>query len=120
MFPSALGKPLSDATLSKRLRDLQIPTVFHSFRANFRTGASEQTDAPRAVMESALAHRLGDMTEEAYARSDLFEKRRAVMDGWTDYLSAAKAPANVTAASRRGPRRNSPKTVSRVELRRAK
>ena len=92
IFPSVRGKALSDAALSKRLRDLKIPAVPHAFRASFRTWASEQTDAPRAVMEAALAHRLGDLTEQAYARSDLFEKRRELMRQWADYLLSFPQP----------------------------
>ena len=61
--------------------------VPHGFRSSFRDWASEQTDAPRAVMEAALAHKLGDAAEPAYARSDLFEKRRKLMEAWGRYVS---------------------------------
>lgn len=87
VFPSERAKALSNMTLSKLLKDLQIAAVPHGFRASFRTWASEQTDAPRAVMEAALAHRLGDRAEQAYARSDLFDKRRALMQAWSTYLA---------------------------------
>lgn len=90
VFPSLRSKPLSDATLSKRLRDLGIPAVPHGFRSTFRDWAAEKTDAPRAVMEAALAHKLGDAVEQAYARSDLFEKRRDLMQQWADYLHPPK------------------------------
>lgn len=92
VFPSERGRALSNMTLSKLLKDLQIAAVPHGFRASFRTWASEQTDAPRAVMEAALAHRLGDQAEQAYARSDLFEKRRKLMADWGAYL-AGQAPS---------------------------
>ena len=88
LFPSPTGKPVSNMTLPKLLKDLEIAAVPHGFRASFRTWAEEQTDAPRAVMEAALAHRLGDAAEQAYARSDLFQKRRVLMDAWAAYLSA--------------------------------
>ena len=86
VFPSHTGKALSNMTLSKLVKELRIPAVPHGFRASFRTWAEEATDTPRAVMEAALAHRLGDAAEQAYARSDLFEKRRALMQAWADYL----------------------------------
>ena len=38
--------------------------------------------AKRAPAEAALAHTLGNATEQAYARSDLFERRRALMQLW--------------------------------------
>ena len=39
-------------------------------------------------MEAALAHVVRNKAEAAYARSDLFEKRRALMESWADYLAA--------------------------------
>ena len=77
VFPSPTGKPLSNMTLSKLLKDLQIPAVPHGFRSSFRDWAQECTNAPRAVMEAA------------YARSDLFERRRGLMEQWATYLREA-------------------------------
>ena len=88
LFPGTkYGKPLSDATLSKLLRDLGIQAVPHGFRSSFRDWAAECTDAPRAVMEAALAHVIKDKAEAAYARTDLFDRRRKLMDDWAAYLS---------------------------------
>ena len=86
VFPSPTGKALSDNTLSKLLRQLNIAAVPHGFRSSFRDWAAECTNAPRAVMEAALAHVVGGV-EGAYARSDLFERRRKLMDDWAAYLS---------------------------------
>ena len=71
--PTRSGKPLSDMTLTKVLRDngLADRTVVHGFRSTFRTWASERTNAPHAVMELALAHTVGSAVEQAYSRSDL-------------------------------------------------
>ena len=60
--------------------------VPHGFRSSFRDWAAEKTDAPHAVMEAALAHVVGNSTEAAYFRSDLFDRRRALMTQWADYL----------------------------------
>ena len=60
----------------------------HGFRSTFRDWAAERTDAPRAVMEAALAHAVRDRVEAAYARTDLFERRRALMERWAAYLEA--------------------------------
>jgi integrase len=86
IFPSARGKVLSDMTLSKLIKELGIDADVHGFRTSFRTWAQEQTDYPREIAEAALAHKVGDAVEQAYARSDLFEKRRAMMADWADYL----------------------------------
>ena len=87
VFPSRSGRPLSDMTHRKLLRTLDIDCVPHGFRSSFRDWAAEKTDAPHAVMEAALAHVVGDSTEAAYFRSDLFERRRTLMDQWAEYLA---------------------------------
>ena len=84
IFPSRSGKPLSDMTHRKLLRTLGIPCVPHGFR----DWAAECTNAPRGVMETALAHVVANSTEAAYFQSDLFERRRVLMDEWADYLMA--------------------------------
>ena len=80
------GKPLSDMTLSKLVKELGFDADVHGFRTSFKTWAQERTNAPREVSELALAHGIQDKAEAAYARSDLFEKRRALMERWAGYL----------------------------------
>ena len=89
VFPSKAGKPLSDMTHLKLLRKLGIDCVPHGFRSSFRDWAAERTDAPWAVMEASLAHVVGNATEAAYFRSDLFERRRELMDSWAEYLASS-------------------------------
>jgi hypothetical protein len=57
----------------------------HGFRSSFRDWTSEQTNYPREVCEMALAHTIGDKTEAAYRRGELFEKRRRLMLEWARY-----------------------------------
>ena len=59
----------------------------HGFRASFRTWCEEQTAYPHHVVEAALAHRIPNAVERAYQRSDLFEKRRQLMQHWTEYCN---------------------------------
>ena len=91
-FPSPLrpGRELSDMTLTKILRSTGLAdrATVHGFRTSFKTWTMEQTDTPWAVGESALAHQLGGTVEQAYARSDLFDRRRTLMQQWADYLAA--------------------------------
>ena len=86
VFPSRSGRPLSDMTHRKLLMTLGIDCVPHGFRSSFRDWAAEMTDAPHAVMEAALAHVVGNSTEAAYFRSDLFDRRRTLMTQWAEYL----------------------------------
>ena len=91
VFPSSRGKPLSDMTISKLVKEQGIAAVPHGFRSSFRDWAAERTNHPREVIEAALAHVVQNKTEAAYARSDLFERRRRLMDAWSDYLSGRQA-----------------------------
>ena len=93
VFPSRSGKVMNDVTLSKLLRELGIAAVPHGLRSSFRDWASERTNAPEAVCEAALAHARGrgDQTVAVYARSDLFERRRELMERWARYLQAESA-----------------------------
>ncbi|WP_221931683.1 tyrosine-type recombinase/integrase [Palleronia caenipelagi] len=67
----------------------------HGFRSTFRDWAGETTGFPREVIEAALAHRLKDKAEAAYARSDLFDKRRALMETWASIALGELLAANV-------------------------
>lgn len=91
VFPSPLksGSPMSDMTLTKILRSTGLAgrATVHGFRSSFKNWTLEQTETPWAVSEAALAHTLGNSTEQAYARSDLFERRRALMQAWADYVT---------------------------------
>ena len=82
VFPSATGREISDATLSKLLREDGIPAVPHGYRSSFRDWAAELTDTPREICELALAHVNNDRVEAAYRRSYLFDHRRQLMHHW--------------------------------------
>ena len=88
LFPSVRGGAISDMTLSKLVKEQGIACVPHGFRSSFRDWAAERTDHPREVIEAALAHVVGNQTEAAYARSDLFDRRRSLMDDWAAYLAS--------------------------------
>ena len=87
VFPSARsGNAASPTTFIALIRRLGIPAVPHGFRSSFRDWVIEQTSTPWAVAEAALAHNVGNSTEAAYMRSDLFDQRRALMDAWAEYV----------------------------------
>ena len=83
VFPMRSGTATSPAsTLPKMLQQHRIAAVAHGFRSSLRDWAAEETDHPREVIEAALAHVVQNKIEAAYARSDLFERRRRLMDDW--------------------------------------
>ena len=90
MFPSPYDprKPMSDMSLTAVLKKMGRGDVTaHGFRSTFRDWAGETTAFPREVIEAAPAHRLKDKAEGAYARGDLFNKRRELMHAWAAYAA---------------------------------
>jgi integrase len=80
-------EPLSNMAMLMLLRRMKIATVtVHGFRSTFRDWASEVANARREVAEMSLAHKVGSDVERAYARSDLLDRRRALMEHWSEYV----------------------------------
>jgi integrase len=83
VFPAQkAATPLSDMTLSAVLKRHEIAVTVHGFRSTFRDWTEEATAYPFEVREAALAHAVKNKTERAYRRTDLFEKRREMMQEW--------------------------------------
>jgi integrase len=81
-------KPLSNMAMLMLLRRMETEGVtVHGFRSTFRDWASEVANAPREVAEMSLSHRVGSDVERAYARSDLIDKRRALMERWSQFVA---------------------------------
>jgi integrase len=90
VFPGMRGdKPLSDMSLTACMRRLDLTAVPHGFRSTFTDWTAERTSYPADVREMALAHAIGNETEAAYRRGDLFDKRRNLMNDWAQFLSTA-------------------------------
>ena len=94
IFPSPSGRMLSDMALNQLMRkmrtsgELEVDAVPHGFRSTFKVWSVEQTSFPSELSEIVLMHSIGDNVYEAYQRSDLFEKRREIMDEWNSFVLA--------------------------------
>lgn len=103
VFPSPRDGPMSDMTISAVMRRIQAteveegrvgfldpqsrrPAVPHGLRSTFRDWAAERTHYPSEMAEIALAHNVGSEVERAYRRSDMIEKRRAMMEEWAGFV----------------------------------
>lgn len=92
-----LDKAMSDMTVAAMVKKLhaaelkagragwldlrtQRPAVPHGFRSTFRDWAAECTEYPSEMAEMALSHDVGSAVERAYRRTDMLEKRRAMME----------------------------------------
>ncbi len=74
-------------SLYRRMNRTEFTT--HGFRSSFRDWCSESAHADREVAEAALAHTVGNAVERAYARSDLFDRRRELMAQWGRFVSGS-------------------------------
>ena len=89
VFRGAKGGRIHASMFSKSLRRLGIAGTPHGMRSSFRDWCSE-TGVAREVAEAALAHVVKNKVEAAYARSDLLDRRREVMQAWADYLASER------------------------------
>jgi integrase len=89
------GRPLSDMSLAAVLKRLNVPATVHGMRSSFRDWAAESTTFPREIAELCLAHQVGNAVERAYRRSDLFEKRRNLMEQWARFCLSKRSKGKV-------------------------
>jgi len=81
-------RPMSNMAMLMLLRRMKVEGVtVHGFRSTFRDWASEVANAPREVAEMSLSHKVGSDVERAYARSDLLERRRMLMERWSGFVA---------------------------------
>ena len=95
VFPTAKGKHIAARTANKVIQGrLGLegregrPATAHGLRSTFRDWTLEVEGADWAVAEAALSHRLGNSVEQAYVRTDLLGRRRALMESWAEYCAA--------------------------------
>jgi integrase len=86
---------MHDKTIAAPLRRLDVPGTVHGLRSTFRDWAAERTSVPREIAEMCLAHEVGGVVERAYRRSDLFDKRRDLMDQWGRFCLSAGSAGDV-------------------------
>lgn len=94
-FGQRLHTHIGIAATAKLLRELRPEVHQHGFRSTFRDWCGEQTAYAHDVVEMALAHRVGTATEVAYRRTDLFDKRRKLMEAWAQFCATPSAKGNV-------------------------
>ena len=68
------------------MRRMKVDVTVHGFRSSFRDWTGDETHFHREVAEAALAHAIGDASEQAYRRGDALDKRRELMDAWASFV----------------------------------
>jgi integrase len=86
IFAGKNGKALSCMALLALLqRRMKHRATTHGFRSSFRDWCGDEGKVPRELAEASLAHVIKDATERAYRRKTAIERRRKVMQSWSDY-----------------------------------
>jgi integrase len=87
---STPGSGLSNMAMTAVLKRMGHGDItVHGLRSAFKDWARERTNFPNEISEIALAHRVGDKTEQAYARGDLLKKRYQLAEQWAKYCLTA-------------------------------
>lgn len=89
VFPGLkAGTRVSNNTMLKLLKvDMGRKATVHGFRSSFRTWGQDKTEIARDVLEYCLHHIEGEEAELAYARGDVWEKRKAALKEWETFCS---------------------------------
>ena len=87
IFPGTkLVKPMSNMVFLTMLKRMEVPVTAHGFRSSFRDWVAETTNYPNELAEMALAHTVKDRVEAAYRRGDMLDRRRDMMDEWSEFI----------------------------------
>jgi integrase len=94
VFPGLkAGTICSNNTMLKLLKvDMGRNATVHGFRSTFRTWGQNETSHEREVLEYCLHHIEGEEAELAYARGDVWEKRKAALQAWEAFCNSKPAP----------------------------
>lgn len=87
LFVGNSGKPISDMTLSKFMRDRGIVYRPHGFRSSLRDWIAETTSTPFEIAEFTLSHSVGNSVTKAYMRTDFLEQRRVLLEQWSSFVT---------------------------------
>jgi len=101
VFQGKEGKPLSDMALTMLMRGLNVDAVPHGFRTTFISWASERTSYPEELREISISHRVTNKTQAAYQRGDLFDRRRALMRDWGNFIESGNTSSKVIQLNRK-------------------
>ncbi|ATP11917.1 integrase [Bartonella henselae] len=89
LFAGSSGKPISDVTLSKFMKDKGFDYRPHGFRSSLRDWIAETTSTPFEIAETVLAHSVGSSVTKAYMRTDFLEQRHTLMEQWAAFITGA-------------------------------
>ncbi|WP_229836429.1 tyrosine-type recombinase/integrase [Aliiroseovarius zhejiangensis] len=102
LFPGLRGTPISDVAVNKMLRSTGIEGTLHGLRTSFRTWVQDNQVCTYEVAETVLGHTIGNKVERSYARSDLLEPRRVVLDAWARFATGQDAKVVPISAGKSG------------------
>jgi integrase len=90
VFSGYRRKELADKSMVYVLRSMGIKVTAHGFRSSFRDWCGNETEFAREYAEECLGHAVGSSTERAYRRQTALEKRRVIMEAWSQFCHDAR------------------------------
>lgn len=87
LFPSVRKGVISDATMSRLMERRGLEARPHGFRSSFKTWCDDTMSMPDYVVETAMAHVVGNKVEQSYRRTDFLERRRPLMTRWAAHVT---------------------------------
>jgi integrase len=91
VFAGRPQRPLSNMALAMLLRRMGVDFTVHGFRTSFRTWCSDVAHAEFEVAEQCLSHRVGNDVSRSYNRTSMLERRRPIMQAWSDHVTGSDA-----------------------------
>jgi len=92
---------VSDTAVRKLLQRTHPTLTIHGFRSTFRTWAGEARHFESEVCEMCLAHKIESGIARTYNRTEYLEKRRVVMEAWSEYCLNGDSKAEVVSIGKR-------------------
>jgi integrase len=105
LFIGPRNERLSNAALRAALRRLGRDETVHGFRSAFSDWSHERTSHANHTIELSLAHSVGNATEKAYRRGDMFDRRRRLMQAWSTFCTTAPTASTAQVVAINEPRR---------------
>lgn len=90
VFETNKGKMHNAKWIDRTFHNLYPEITVHGFRASFSTWCAEN-GKDSEMRERCLGHAVDNKVAASYQRSDLLDKRRALLQEWADYVTGTPA-----------------------------
>jgi integrase len=94
VVPGRLVFPVHDRALYRLNKSINGGCVVHGWRKTLRTWAADMTEFAWEVAESILDHQVGNDVQRRYVLTTWQDKRRLLLQQWSDFISGKTSTAD--------------------------